>query len=193
MQVQAFIKKLSEIGIDFYVGVPCSFFKSAINYVIDLPGIEYHMASNEGSALAIASGAALAGRKPVVMLQNSGVGNMVNPLTSLSMIYKIPVLLLVSGRAYKVDDQPQHFIMGSRLPEIFEGFGLKWLELPTDEEGVNLTLEHSIEYMQETDMPIALIVQKDTLSDHILQEHQARSIAGVEIDRYKLLRLSQNN
>ena len=162
-----FVEKLKELGFDFFVGVPCSFFKSAIDYIIDDPEIEYRLASNEGIALAMASGAYLAGRFPVVILQNSGFGNLVNPMTSLSMIYKIPVLLLISGRGYKVDDQPQHHVMGTRMTEILEGMGLGFREMPKDEKGISIALEQSAEYLLEHKQLFALIVQKGTLSDYL--------------------------
>ena len=71
-------------GFGPYIGVPCSFLKPLINYTIDREEIEYIAANNEGEAVAIASGAYLAGKRPVVMFQNSGLGNTINPLTSLN-------------------------------------------------------------------------------------------------------------
>ena len=71
-------------GFDFYTGVPCSFLTPVINRVIGDPAVAYVGAASEGEAVAIAAGAWLAGRKTVVMCQNSGLGNAVNPLTSLT-------------------------------------------------------------------------------------------------------------
>ena len=71
-------------GFGFYAGVPCSFLTPIINRVISDPALEYVGATSEGEAVAVAAGAWLAGRKTVVMCQNSGLGNMVNPLTSAS-------------------------------------------------------------------------------------------------------------
>jgi phosphonopyruvate decarboxylase len=187
MLVERFIGKLKELGFDFFVGVPCSFFKSAINFVIDDSAIEYHMASNEGVAIAMASGAYLAGNLPVVMLQNSGFGNMVNPLTSLSMIYKIPALLLVSGRGYKVDDQPQHLIMGTKLFDIFKGIGIHAVEMSLDEDGAYEALEQATQYIQETMMPIVLVVQKGTFDGYSLKTSPARSVKGPLMTRRKAI------
>jgi phosphonopyruvate decarboxylase len=187
MLVERFIGKLKELGFDFFVGVPCSFFKSAINFVIDDPDINYHMASNEGVAIAMASGAYLAGNLPVVMLQNSGFGNMVNPLTSLSMIYKIPALLLVSGRGYKVDDQPQHLIMGTKLFDIFKGIGIRAVEMPLDENGAYEALKQATQYIRETMMPIVLVVQKGTFDDYSLKTSSARSVKDPLMTRRKAI------
>ncbi len=189
MDVQDFIQKLKELGFDYFVGVPCSFFKSAINYVIDDPEIDYNVAVNEGAALAMANGAYLVGKMPVVLLQNSGFGNMVNPLTSLSMIYKIPTLLLISGRAYKVKDQPQHWIMGERLPEMFEGMGLNWSELPMEEDAVVQTLEESVQYMKHTGLPTALIVQKGLISDYEMKSASSRNTKDITLTRRKAIEI----
>ncbi len=102
---------LKSLGYDFYSGVPCSFLKDLINYAINC--CEYVMAANEGDAVAICAGAQITGRKTVVLMQNSGLGNAVSPLTSLNQIFKIPVLGFVSLRGEPgVSDEPQHDLMG---------------------------------------------------------------------------------
>src|SRR3989338_770084 len=73
---------LKQKKFNFFTGVPCSFFKSAINAVLDDGSLRYVMVPNEGAGLAVAAGAALAGERPIVMIQNSGLGNLINPLTS---------------------------------------------------------------------------------------------------------------
>ena len=83
-------------GYTFFTGVPCSFLKPLINYVIQSPDVDYIAATSEGEAVGIAAGAYLAGRKAVVMCQNSGLGNMVNPLTSLNFPFRIPLLLIIT-------------------------------------------------------------------------------------------------
>ena len=80
----AFLEPAQALGYDFYSGVPCSFLTPLINRVISDPALHYVGAASEGEAVAIAAGAWLAGRKTVVMCQNSGLGNTVNPITSLN-------------------------------------------------------------------------------------------------------------
>ena len=189
MPVEQFVGKLKELGFDYCVGVPCSFFKSTINYVIDDPDIDYHMAVNEGAALAMAAGAKLAGKNPVIMLQNSGFGNLVNPLTSLSMIFHIPTLILISGRHFKVNDEPQHIIMGNRMIEILEGFDLEHHILPKDSNAIEKTLIEAIEYMKTENKPVALIVQKDTFSDYALQTKIEISSKKALMSRYRALEI----
>jgi len=94
-------------GYDLFVGVPDSLLKGFLKKV-DKSGIEHVAAVNEGHAVGIAFGAALAGRKPVVYLQNSGLGNIINPLTSLCIPANIRPLLVIGHR----HTLPQHKVMG---------------------------------------------------------------------------------
>ncbi|HET6889179.1 MAG TPA: thiamine pyrophosphate-binding protein, partial [Candidatus Udaeobacter sp.] len=109
----SFIDQLRGLGYSQYAGVPCSFLTSLINYVIDDPALDYIGATSEGEAVGITFGAFLAGRKTVTMCQNSGLGNMVNPLTSLNYPFRVPTLLIVTWRGQtELKDEPQHEQMG---------------------------------------------------------------------------------
>src|SRR6201999_4167127 len=100
-------------GYDFYTGVPCSFLTPLINRVASDRTLHYVAAASEGEAVAIAAGAWLAGRRTVVMCQNSGLGNAVNPLTSLNTPFRIPTLFVTTWRGQPgLKDEPQHVLMG---------------------------------------------------------------------------------
>lgn len=101
---------LTELGYRFATGVPCSTFQQVIEHFGATGAGRYIAAANEGAALSLAAGAAMAGVKSLVLLQNSGLGNLVNPLTSLVTLYEIAVLVLVSVR--DAEDGPQHRLMG---------------------------------------------------------------------------------
>src|ERR1700749_4644547 len=110
---QAFMDEESRAGFDFYTGVPCSFLTPLINGVLSDRSLNYVGAASEGEAVAIAAGAWLAGRNTVVMCQNSGLGNAVNPLTSLNAPFRIPTLLIPTWRGEPGRlDEPQHELMG---------------------------------------------------------------------------------
>src|ERR1700679_2231990 len=110
---QAFIDEASRAGFDFYTGVPCSYLTPLINGVLSRRDVAYVGAASEGEAVAIAAGAWLAGRRTVVMFQNSGLGNAVNPLTSLNAPFHIPSLLVATCRDKPgLPDEPQHEVMG---------------------------------------------------------------------------------
>ena len=116
IQAQTFIDAAAARGLDFYSGVPCSYLTAMINRVINASGggtLDYVGAASEGEAVAIAAGAWLGGRGGVVICQNSGLGNCVNPLTSLNEPFRIPLLLLTTWRGQPGrPDEPQHAVMG---------------------------------------------------------------------------------
>lgn len=106
-----FVNILKEQGIDFYAGVPDSLLKNICAYITDhLPAEQNIIAANEGGAMGIAVGYHLAtGKVPVVYMQNSGEGNIINPFASLTDkdVYNIPVLLVIGWRLSKVKHYPK--------------------------------------------------------------------------------------
>ena len=87
-------------------------------------GIEYLSATREDLAVGMASGAWVAGRRPVVLMQNSGLGYCLNGLTSLNLIYKIPLLLIVGYRGYQGKDAPEHLVMGAHCEALLREVGI---------------------------------------------------------------------
>ena len=113
IDAKAFVTELRAAGYDRFTGVPCSYLTPLINHVIGDPSLRYFTAANEGDAVAFAAGAWLGGQPAVVMMQNSGLGNAVSPLTSLNHTFGIPLLLICTHRgAADVPDEPQHALMG---------------------------------------------------------------------------------
>jgi phosphonopyruvate decarboxylase len=134
---------LERHGYTFFTGVPCSYFQGPIELATNGERLRYVAAANEGAALGVAAGAALAGARPVVMLQSSGFGNLVNPLTSLSMVYGIPALVFISLRAHPdgYGDEPQHRVMGASLERLLGVLGLPVEPLPEDAAGFERLLD----------------------------------------------------
>ncbi|MER6325409.1 MULTISPECIES: phosphonopyruvate decarboxylase [Streptomyces] len=118
---QEFCDLLADRGFTLASGVPCSHFGGPIAHLSTEPG-RYVPAPNEGSALAVAAGAALGGQRAYVMLQNSGLGNLINPLTSLVMTYQLPILTFTSLRGWPdpATDEPQHAVMGPATPGLLD-------------------------------------------------------------------------
>ncbi|MFI0942729.1 phosphonopyruvate decarboxylase [Streptomyces sp. NPDC021020] len=134
ISADAFCAELTERGFSTASGVPCSHFGGPIA-LLSRSGEAYVPAPNEGAALAVAAGAALAGRRAYVMLQNSGLGNLVNPLTSLVMTYQLPVLTFVSLRGWPdpATDEPQHEVMGPASHPLLEALGVPHYTLRKDD------------------------------------------------------------
>ena len=160
-------------GYTFYTGVPCSFLKPLINYVIQSPDVDYIAASSEGEAVGIAAGAYLAGRRAVVMCQNSGLGNMVNPLTSLNFPFCIPSLLIIPLRGEPhLNDEPQHELMGQITGELLNTLRIQWDFFPTETEKIAMVLDRAeSEMAKQTGLPFALIMKKGSVDQTDLHDN----------------------
>jgi phosphonopyruvate decarboxylase len=111
---------LEEQGYDFFTGVPCSMIESLIGALETHPRLPYVPAVREDVAVGLAAGAWLAGRHPMVLMQNSGLGTSLNALVSLSLMYRLPALLLVTWRGHEGRDAPEHLLMGEISPGLLE-------------------------------------------------------------------------
>ena len=99
-------------GFDFFTGVPCSLIEDLLAVLEQSPDAPYVAAVREDVAVGLAGGAWFAGRRPAVLMQNSGLGTSLNALASFSLMYGLPVLLLVTWRGYQGKDAPEHILMG---------------------------------------------------------------------------------
>ena len=158
-------------GFSLWTGVPCSYLTPFINYVIDDPGSRYVAAANEGDAVAIAAGASLAGGRAIAMFQNSGLGNAVNPLTSLTHVFRIPVLLIVTlrGEPGGPADEPQHELMGAITTRMLELMEIPWAYFPTDEADVCAVLNRVLNHFAREQRPFALVMRKGSVASHELR------------------------
>ncbi len=167
----AFLDPALERGFSFYAGVPCSFLTPLINRVISNPALDYVGAASEGEAVAVAAGAWLAGRRTVVMCQNSGLGNTVNPLTSLNHPFRIPTLLIVTWRGQPgLGDEPQHELMGQVTASLLDTIAIGHAGFPRDADAVAATLDRAERAMAAGDLPFALIMKKGSVRDDGLDQ-----------------------
>ena len=160
-QTTPFLSALRSEGYDFFTGVPCSLLKGVIRRFDEEPEWGYVSAVREDSAIGIAAGAYMAGRKPAVFMQNSGLGVCMNALVSLNEIYEIPALVVVSWRGKDGKDAPEHIVMGRIMKSYFDQIELPWRVLSPDSiEADVATLSQEIETRR---VPGALIVPKGIL------------------------------
>lgn len=166
IEAAQFIEAASARGFGLYTGVPCSYLKPFINHVINTPGLRYVGASNEGDAVAVAAGAELGGLPSVVMFQNSGFGNAVNPLTSLAWPFRIPMLVIVTWRGEPdgAADEPQHELMGQITPRLLELLDIPWEPFPDTAEAIGPALDRARSHMQEHQRPYALLMSKNSVT-----------------------------
>ena len=166
-----FLMPARDAGYDFFTGVPCSFLTEIINRVISDTSLDYVGAASEGEAVAIASGAWLAGRKTVVMCQNSGLGNTVNPLTSLNHPFRIPTMIIVTWRGQPgITDEPQHELMGPITPELLDTMRIPHAVFPQSEDEIASALAQAQKTMDETDLPFAFVMPKGSVAPETLDE-----------------------
>lgn len=168
-----FYNTLKGMGIDFYTGVPDSLLKNICAYITDnSDGHGNIIAANEGGAVGLAAGYHIAtGNIPVVYMQNSGLGNTVNPLMSLtdSEVYRIPVLLLIGWRGEPgVHDEPQHVKQGKTTLPLLDAMGIRNEIMSYGEEELETQLAGAVEYMRETGEAFALVVRKGTFDKYKL-------------------------
>lgn len=170
LEASQFVETARALGFDFYAGVPCSFLTPFINYVIDDQALTYVSAANEGDAVAAVAGAYLGGRRGVAMMQNSGLGNAVSPLTSLTHIFRIPMLLICTHRgAPGVQDEPQHALMGEITEQMFDTMRIPWEIFPRRVEDVAPALARAVAHMEAHHTPYAFIMHKGTVAPHALK------------------------
>ena len=161
LDAREFVGTLKQNGFDFFTGVPCSLFGETFTILHREKETPYIPATREDEAIGLACGAYLGGRLPAVLMQNSGLGNCLNALTSLSLIYKIPSLLLITWRGYGGHDAPEHLIMGQACTKLLDDIGLPHRTLTSENLAKDLAWVLSIFDRERT--PAALWVRKGLL------------------------------
>ena len=162
---------LKKHGINFYTGVPDSLLKHFLKYVQEHSNADEHIiTANEGLAIALASGYHFrTGKLPVVYFQNSGLGNIINPLTSLAdkEMYAVPVLLLIGWRGRPgTKDGPQHVKMGRITVPLLEVLEVPFYTLEADEESSFRKIALAITEATKDQKPVALIVPENIFDDY---------------------------
>lgn len=155
---EAFTQELINRGYDFFTGVPCSIIGNLITNLTSRPDVAYIPAVREDAAVGIAGGAYMAGRMPVVLMQNSGLGQCLNTLASLNLIYKLPCLLIVTWRGFEGKDAPEHLVMGRISEKLLDLAGIPHFTLNPD--NIKSFINHSYNLIAENKAPVALFLKK---------------------------------
>ena len=175
-----FIETLRNHGIDFYAGVPDSLLKNVCAYITDHFDASHNIiAANEGAAVGLAAGHYLATGQPAcVYMQNSGEGNLINPLASLTdrEVYNIPVLLLIGWRGRPgVHDEPQHVKQGKVTTGLLNVMGINYEVLSKEEDKAEKQIGKAVNALQNKDT-FALVIEKDTFEDYKLQNIEVNDL-----------------
>lgn len=175
-----FIEALREKGIDCFAGVPDSLLKNICAYITDHFDAAHNIiAANEGAAVGLAAGHYLATGQPAcVYMQNSGEGNIINPLASLTdqEVYNIPVLLLIGWRGRPgVHDEPQHVKQGKVTTGLLNVMGVNYEVLSKEEDKVAKQIDKAAKALANKEV-FALVIEKDTFEDYKLQNVEVNDL-----------------
>lgn len=175
-----FIETLREKGIDCFAGVPDSLLKNICAYITDHFDATHNIiAANEGAAVGLAAGHYLATRQPAcVYMQNSGEGNIINPLASLTdqEVYNIPVLLLIGWRGRPgVHDEPQHVKQGKVTTGLLNVMGVNYEVLSKEEDKAAKQIDKAAKALANKEV-FALVIEKDTFEDYKLQNIEVNDL-----------------
>ncbi|MCB9896580.1 MAG: phosphonopyruvate decarboxylase [Planctomycetes bacterium] len=162
LHIEPFVDTLRDLGVAVASGVPCSILDPFVSHAASGGGLPYVPATSEGEAVAIAAGSWLSGRFGLVLMQNSGLGNAVNPLTSLCATFDIPVLLVVSQRGHDGRDAPQHELMGRITLPLLELLEIPAFVLPDEDDSAMNLAASALEIARTSRRPAALVVRKGT-------------------------------
>lgn len=175
-----FIEALRQQGIDCFAGVPDSLLKNICAYITDHFDAAHNIiAANEGAAVGLAAGHYLATGQPAcVYMQNSGEGNIINPLASLTdqEVYNIPVLLLIGWRGRPgVHDEPQHVKQGKVTTGLLNVMGVNYEVLSKEEDKAAKQIEKAAKALANKEV-FALVIEKDTFEDYKLQNVEVNDL-----------------
>jgi phosphonopyruvate decarboxylase len=166
-----FFNSLKEKGISYYTGVPDSLLKSFCAFISDNNTKESNLiTANEGGAIALAAGYYLStGKLPLVYMQNSGLGNSINPLLSLAdkEVYSIPMILLIGWRGEPgIKDEPQHKKQGKVTTSLLDIMEIPYRTLSDEPTKAQEDINWAISEASENKIPVAIVVRKNTFDDY---------------------------
>lgn len=172
--------RLCADGIDFFTGVPDSLLKNFCAYLTDHADAAHHLiAANEGGAVGLAAGYHLAtGKAACVYMQNSGEGNAVNPLMSLTDgdVYAIPLLLLIGWRGMPgVHDEPQHVKQGKVTIQLLEAMDIPYCIMSEDERELEGQIDEAVASLRKRSAAYAFVIKKGTFDTYTLQHNETVS------------------
>tara|TARA_B100002052_G_scaffold124586_1_gene114389 strand:+ start:1292 stop:2431 length:1140 start_codon:yes stop_codon:yes gene_type:complete len=174
-----FYNALENNGINFFTGVPDSLLKQFCLCLDDKKDkIKHIIAANEGNAIALAAGYHLGtGDVPLVYMQNSGLGNAINPILSLcdKDVYSIPMLIIIGWRGEPgVIDEPQHFKQGRVQLQLLESMNINYCIIDKDTNDIKKNIENAVNKAKSINEPFALLVKKDTFSNYHSQSLKSK-------------------
>tara|TARA_Y100000589_G_C27189475_1_gene644160 strand:- start:1237 stop:2382 length:1146 start_codon:yes stop_codon:yes gene_type:complete len=176
---KSFLNALKKSNVNFITGVPDSLLKDICAYISEnLSSRQHIIATNEGSAIGLAIGNYLATNQvPLVYMQNSGIGNIINPITSLAdpKVYGIPILLMIGWRGeidnngIQMSDEPQHKKQGEITLKQLDILGIPYKIIDSEEQEIEKIISSCVNSAKRRNGPVALVVRKKTFKTYIFK------------------------
>lgn len=187
-----FLDELNKNDLNFFSGVPDSLLKN-LNYAIEKKfKSKHYVAANEGSAIAIGIGYYLKTKKiPVIYMQNSGLGNAINPLISLanSQVYRIPIFMIIGWRgenSKNLVDEPQHLSQGRETINFLKNLGVKY-KIVSSESDIKKIIKNLKQYSEKNKLPVCILVKKNSFKMKNLKKNISNKKLYLREDLLKLL------
>lgn len=155
---EAIFDGLKDVGIDFIVSVPCVNLSKLLNMINEDDEIIHVPVTREEEGIGICAGAFLGGKKPAILMQNSGLGNSINALKSLTQLYEFPLLMIMSHRGTEGENICGQVPMGESTPRILEGMDFKFFT-PGNPEGAYEDLIEAWDLAVSEGRPASLLLE----------------------------------
>lgn len=162
MKAGVFLTLLENNGFDFFTGVPCSYIAPLIDLLSKKPFNIHIPAVREDIAVGLAAGAFLTRKKPLIYMQNSGLGYSLEAFASLHLIYRFQALVLLTYRGPQDPGMEEHAVMGLHTQEILSSFNINYSIFPQDFSSENLN--HISTIMEQTSLPYFLLIPQGAIT-----------------------------
>jgi len=192
LKASTIVEELLKYKYYQFTGVPCSIVKPVINTVIDSKECKFIPATIEGEATTIAAGSYMAGVNSVVFLQNSGLGNIINPLTSLTQLYRIPLLFFITWRGEPgIKDAPQHHIMGEKTLKFIDLLELPFEVLDDSQKSLQSIIAKAVRTINEDRRSFIVVLKKGIVEPYELKT-RTKYIKDVSFEKEELGERDEN-
>ncbi|MGQ9721264.1 MAG: sulfopyruvate decarboxylase subunit alpha [Candidatus Jordarchaeum sp.] len=164
MLSQIIFDELLRFGVDFAASVPSSLFKNLFKMLEETLQIKHVPVTREEEGVGVTAGAYLGGKTPVLIIQNSGLGNSINALASLNKIFKIPLLLLIAQRGGKGEEIPAQIPMGEATPRLLKAIGIPYYTVKTKKQ-ISKAFQNAKKAFYTNKIPVALLIRMELMKN----------------------------
>ena len=192
IDINLFVEELRKNDLNFFSGVPDSLLKNLCFVIEKKFKSKHYVAANEGSAIAIGLGYHLkTGKIPVIYMQNSGLGNAINPLISLadSNVYKIPVFMIIGWRgehSKKLIDEPQHLAQGRETINFLKSLGIKY-KIVSSKSNIKKIIKDLKNFSEKNKLPVCILIKKNSFETSKIKKKKDLSKLYLREDLLKIL------